>query len=249
MKIAEILFKIIQRLEKNNNADFESNGERRYLEDFFFKCPREVFVVDAGANVGEFTEMCLALAKTNKKKLNILTIEPQKEAFSELTAKFGDDSAVILEQSAVSNIEGTGTIFKDTDKSKHASLHMRESFEGIEVIKEEIKLRRLDNLLVENNCAKVDLLKLDVEGNEYKALLGSESFLKNGLVSSILIEYGGTYLSSNSSLKSIYDLLENLNYSLFKLFPNRHEKRSYSMYMENYQYANYVAVLNETENK
>ena len=100
---------------------------------------------------------------------------------------------------------------------------------------------KFDKLVKELDLSQVDLLKLDVEGNEFKALVGAKDTLKKGIIQCILFEYGGTYLSSNSSLKSIYDLLGNLGFEIFKLFPKGSKRRAYSLFMENYQYANYLA--------
>jgi hypothetical protein len=58
----------------------------------------------------------------------------------------------------------------------------------------------------------------------------------------IQFEYGGTTLDAGVSLRQIVEWLARKNYRIAKLFPHALELRNYSEWMENYDYANYVAL-------
>jgi FkbM family methyltransferase len=67
-------------------------------------------------------------------------------------------------------------------------------------------LKTLDEYIESNNIEKIDFLKIDVEGLDYKVILGGLETIKNkNMVSYIQIEYNG-------GIKQYVDLLENFDF-------------------------------------
>ena len=83
-------------------------------------------------------------------------------------------------------------------------------FETKNLIKfENIVLKKLDNLI---KC-KVDFIKIDVEGEEYPALLGMKQILKK-YKPKLIIEINNFGLKKNYSVK-IYEFLYKLKYDIY----------------------------------
>ncbi|MBK6835122.1 MAG: FkbM family methyltransferase [Bacteroidetes bacterium] len=94
----------------------------------------------------------------------------------------------------------------------------------------------------ENKIEKVDLLKIDTEGNEKKVLVGSEDFINPSIIKSVQFEYGGTYLDAGITLAEVVQLLMEKKYFVGKLFAD-HIKYEADLgnFVEDYAYGNFVA--------
>jgi FkbM family methyltransferase len=118
-------------------------------------------VVDAGANIGIFT-----LLAAKKAKL-VIAVEPEPENFEYLrrNVRLNRAKNVILINKALSNYVGNGFI---CGRGPSAAL----SYEGTS-----IKVTTVDEMIKELGLDSFDVLKMDIEGEELKALNGY--FLKN----------------------------------------------------------------------
>ena len=67
--------------------------------------------------------------------------------------------------------------------------------------------------------------------------------LQNGKIRVIQFEYGEMYISARTFLKDCFDLLIPLGYKIGKLFPDGVEFVDYTYDLDNFKWANYVAVL------
>ncbi len=85
-------------------------------------------------------------------------------------------------------------------------------------------------------------MKVDVEGHEMNVLTGLSSYLVENFIDFIQFEYGGTNLDSHTSLMELYELLEKSGFYVAKVMPCGLEIRTYQPWMDNFQYANYVAI-------
>src|SRR5258706_1997858 len=80
----------------------------------------------------------------------------------------------------------------------------------------------LDDYCAQRAIDHIDMLKLDIEGGEYAALLGAESLLKRKAIKLIFLElYEWAANRSNSSTTDIKRLLKEANYSLYQLHKNK----------------------------
>lgn len=130
--------------------------------------------IDAGANIGWFT---LLAAKLVGAQGNVYSFEPRSGAFSLLERSIQDNGfsdRVHLFCAGLWNERGRMTLHwaKSGDNQGGATLDQTCSPEMHNT--ESVGLLRLDDLQIES---KIDMIKIDVEGAEYKALLGAERLI------------------------------------------------------------------------
>ena len=99
---------------------------------------------------------------------------------------------------------------------------------------EMVDLKRVEDYINERKIPRIDFLKIDIEGHELFAFKGFGPYLSSKFIRAIQFEYGGTNLDSHTSLREIYDLLEERGFEIFKIMPKYIEKRQYYPYMDNF---------------
>lgn len=246
--LGAVSFKIFSKLDNNNNCDFRTNGERRFVEDLLRYIvrsePEWVVFFDIGANVGEYTKMLLEKCADLQITAEIHVFEPTRSCFEIMVTKFGNSDHIFLNQKAVSNSTGTVEIYYDSEKSGLASLYKRNlDAYSIEMNHSEIvETIRLDSYIEMRKIKHIHYLKLDIEGHEKVGLEGLGKYLNGDFIDFIQFEYGGTYLDSHTSLMDVYSLFNKAGFVIAKVMRNGLEIRSYKQELDQFQYANYVAI-------
>ncbi len=241
-RLRSIIYTIFNRLENNNNAVFSSNGEESFLDSYLSDNVKVVF--DVGANIGEYSGLLLKKSKALGKDIELHIFEPLSVCFKKIENEFSNEKKVFANNFGVSDNETSTEIYFDVEGSSFASLYQRDlqSLNKELNKKEKIKLRRLDNYIKEKNISGIDLLKIDVEGHEVSVLKGIGKFLSPDFINVIQFEYGGANLDSRTYLKDLYAILKNKGYIVCKIMKNGIQPREYESKMENFQYANYLAI-------
>lgn len=118
-------------------------------------------------------EKDFVLRRFSCKRLHIHSFEPSKETFRILSKNVVEKN-VTLNNVGISNEIVEGVLYSDKDNSGLASLYERElDYLGIEFNKaEQVELITLGYYCKIHNIDEIDFLKMDIEGNEYKALGG-----------------------------------------------------------------------------
>ncbi len=117
--------------------------------------------------------------------------------------------------------------------------------QGLNVVmdhSESIRLIRLDQYIEEHRIDRIDFMKIDIEGHELKAFEGMGKFLRPDFIHAIQFEYGGADLDSRTNLRDFYRLFEPKGFVICKIMKHGIEQRPYRTYMDNFQYANYLAL-------
>lgn len=168
----------------------------------------------------------------------------QKVVFSVLSDKFNNKANFRLNNFGVSDKNTVATIYYDKEQSGLASLYQRnlESYNLELNQSEQIFLKRMDDYIEKNNIQHIDFVKIDIEGHELKAFEGFGKYLDGEFIDYIQFEYGGCNLDSHTSLMNLYKFLELRGFSIAKMMPKGLEIRIYSPLMDNFNYANYVAI-------
>lgn len=248
-KFRSLILRTLYTIENDNDCNFETNGEKVFINNLFKYFSKshdeQVVLFDVGANIGEYSELLIAKSDSLKQKqITIHAFEPTQACFEVLQKKFLNNSNVLLNKLAVSNNLSTAEIFYDQQKSGLASLYKRNISTEMN-FSEIVNTIRLDTYLEQKKINHIHFLKIDIEGHELVALEGLGDYLNREFIDFIQFEYGGTNLDSHTSLLDLYTLLEKSNFTLAKVRPKGLEIRPYQPWMENFQYANYVAISNK----
>ncbi|MCX6800173.1 MAG: FkbM family methyltransferase [Candidatus Falkowbacteria bacterium] len=238
-KIAEnkFIYRLAQRIAYDhngeNNCDITTNGEMAALKRYLNDCK---VVFDVGANVGEWSETVLRI----NPKIDLHSFEPSQKTFQKLSENINQEN-VILNNIGLGSKKEKKSFYNYGDESTVNSLYARDL--KADTKNEEVLIDTLDNYSKEKNINLIDFLKIDVEGNEFEVLKGSQDMLKNGKIKIIQLEYGGTYIDANVWLKDVWEYFKDFNYVWYKILPNELRLiEKYDQSMDNFQYANYLLI-------
>lgn len=249
-KLRGLALKVFNFIENNGNANFDKNGEKVFI-DFLLASFKngggKRVVFDIGANIGEYSQMIKDKSESLSLNIELHLFEPTRGCFQILSQKFKDEKNILLNNFGASNEDGEATIFYDKEQSGLASLYQRNlDAYNLELNQSEsIKLKRLDSYIDEQNVTHIDFIKIDIEGHELKAFEGFGEYLDGEFIDYIQFEYGGANLDSHTSLMELYTFLENRGFRIAKVMPKGLEIRKYMPFMDNFSYANYVAISNK----
>lgn len=237
-------------LENNGRSDVERNGERAFVEAmfrFFHDTRRQrVVLFDVGANNGDYSAMIRAECSAAHLESEVHLFEPMVASAESLERRFARDRSMHIVHAAVSDTVGETCLYADAPGSRLASLYRR-NFAGQGMAIElhptnKITAIRLDDYIEERALQHIDFLKMDIEGHELAALTGLGAYLNPDFIDFVQFEYGGANLDSKTSLRDLYGIFEAHGFIVTKVMRGGLERRAYSPWMENFQYANYVAV-------
>lgn len=233
--------------ENNDDPRFHRNGEGWLLQQLLAAHARSgsgrAFVAfDGGANAGDYTREVLAAARRENCGVEVHAFEPSPHCLDGLRRNFGTEPTVRIVGAALADRTGEAVLYDGRAGSSQASLVSRDVLSGDATASSTVPLLRLGDYLETQAIARIDLLKLDVEGSELAALRGLGGWLRPDIVDVIQFEYGGAAVDAGTTLRDIYRLLTAQGYVLAKLFPAALEVRSYRPWMEHYAYANYIAL-------
>jgi FkbM family methyltransferase len=251
-RVKDLLRFTFNKLENNGNCNFKTNGEKVFIDNLLLSLNKnkgKKVIFDIGANIGEYST--IILNKSNNIDIDLHLFEPTQSCFKVLVENFSGKSNIKLNNFGVSNENVNSIIYYDNEKSGLASLYQRnlDSY-NIELNKQEaIQLKRLDNYIENNNIPHINFIKIDIEGHELNAFEGFGKYLNEDFIDYIQFEYGGgENLDSHTSLMDLYNLLTNKGFNIAKIMPKGLIKRNYKPYMDNFNYANYIAYSKNLNN-
>jgi len=248
--IIEKIFYLARLLLGIGTASFPfDSGEKKifdYLKESYADNQEPLVIFDVGANKGQFLE--LTLRELFNFEYLIYCFEPVEFSYKELSKKYGDLDNVFLEKFGLDSIEHESKIFYDFPGSLRASKfqrdlrHMKVHFSESEIV----KYLTLDKYCSDRGILTLDLLKLDVEGNELNVLKGAEVLLKKGAIKVITFEFGRAQIDSGTFFKDYYYYLLGFGMSsLFRILPNGYFKpiKKYDEKYEIFFTTNYLAIM------
>lgn len=225
----------MNRLYENRNHDINSNGELTVLRKLAAFDPQVIF--DGGANIGEYSRRASDMVKGCR----IYSFEPVKSTFHLLVSNLKEYNNIVPVNKGLyqENCVRTINLFSS---HTHSSLYDIQGLSYHSVDTAEIELVRGDDFMEQQGIESIDLLKLDLEGAEYDALLGFENALKKGKIRMVQFEFGYINITTKKLLVDFYRFFESLDYAVGKVFPKTVEFRKYEFKYEDFLGPNYVAV-------
>lgn len=196
-------------------------------------CDADKVFVDIGAHIGSIISEVKAHARPSK----IIAFEAIPDKAKKLSSKFKD---VEIHCCAVSDRVGEVSFFINKKLTGYSSLNKTKNTKEISV-----EMNMVDNLI---DRGDVDVIKIDIEGAELGALLGSTQLIKR-CKPVVMFESGPSEVLGYTK-KAMWDFFESQDYQLF--IPNRlpHSASGLSLeaFIDSHQYprrtTNYFAVHN-----
>ncbi len=143
-----------------------------FFDDGYFRfLPKSIFtnnltILDIGANVGYFSLFCLSKFKNT----NIYSFEPMPNNFKLLKKNREDNSHVQFEiiNKAVSDKKETIELQYDSNDDFTTAASIYPNPHGQDTI--QVEAITLEDIVDQFSLSKIDILKMDCEGSEYKIL-------------------------------------------------------------------------------
>lgn len=223
----------------NEDRNFQRNGEVWFLKKFANYYNSKSFkptVFDVGANVGEWSKSLLK----EWQNIDLHCFEPSPVTFDKLLKNIPNSQSYNFINLGLGQ-QAHHFQFYENDSSIITSKYYR--FGSLNKNKISVSITTGDKYAQEYNIQQIDLMKLDVEGMEYEALLGFKDLLKTKKIHMIQFEYGEFNIYSKVLLRDFFDLLR--NYKIGKLYPNHIECLNWSVEIENFKPANYIAIADD----
>ncbi|GGC24641.1 methyltransferase FkbM [Marivita lacus] len=192
---------------------------------------------DVGANQGEWAQNFLECTKNG----HVTCFEPVPTTFAALSTAVQSERATLV-QLGMGDTPGQIAINSVVDNPHISSLYDMRSYEGeIEVEKVDVSLSTGDVEMAKRNVSHLNMLKIDAEGHDFKALTGFGDALTEGRIDVIQFEYNYFTVIARTALRDFYDLLEE-HFLLCRLLPQGLEVSGFHHSMDTFAQANWIAV-------
>jgi FkbM family methyltransferase len=234
-KILAGLGRSLNRLYENRNHDVHSNGELTVLKKLSSIKPTVIF--DGGANVGNY---CF-LANEIMPECTIYAFEPVDATYQQLLKNIHNIQHIVPVKKGLFK-ENCASVINLFNSDEHSSLYDIQGLKTVSNQTQQIELICGDDFMKENNITSIDLLKLDVEGAEFDALIGFKNAIRKGSIKMVQFEYGYINISTKNLLLDFYNFFEENGYIVGKVFPKLVEFRSYAFKFEDFIGPNFIAV-------
>ncbi len=190
---------------------FPDNYEKDNFQFFFSSTKPGDTVLDFGAHIGLFAAMA-AKAVGGNGKVYAFEPSPSTNELLKKTVVINNASSIISTfQKAIGGTVGKTTFFVGEQADNANSLvNYKEDrpFRGID-----IDVTTIDTFVKEQQLAKIDFIKIDVEGVEYDAMKGAVETFRKFKPKAILAIHPEPVKAKGDSLEAIYDLVKELNYT------------------------------------
>jgi FkbM family methyltransferase len=212
---------IFQNETLSNQLREKGHHGSNVLDIFEKYIKRESHVLDLGANIGYYSILAALVTGPNGK---VFAFEPEKNNADLLlkNSKENNLQNIQLCNYVVSDKDGSIDFYINPENFGDHSV-AKNTYKRCYNIQNEfrvpIKLNsiKLDNFFSIEEFRKIDLIKMDIQGSESKAIKGMESLLQEHRPV-ILMEYSPAHIySAGSSPFEIFAFIENYSYIPYKI--------------------------------
>ncbi|MDO8999067.1 MAG: FkbM family methyltransferase [Bacteroidota bacterium] len=171
------------------------------------------YVLDIGANIGFYAKILSGLVGEKGK---VFCFEPDKTNFKYLKKNVGHLSNVILFNNAVSDKKDVIKIYKSKLLNVDHRTYPVNNYDSVE----EINAISIDELIQDKTIAKVDVIKIDIQGYELFAFNGMLNLLQSNTKLKIVAEYWPHgFKRAGTSAIEFFDFFDKLDYQ-FSILEN-----------------------------
>ena len=208
-----MLLKYYQKLDDAISYLFSSVAdEKKLLKKTFNK--KKIIAVDIGANEGNFIDFLSNNINLHK----AYCFEPIKELSEKIKTKYSSKN-VNVSNLALSNKVSIRVFYQYSVTSTSSLYKQNETYKSLKNLQKtfKVKTNKFDNLF--NKNLKIDICKIDVQGEDYNVLLGMKKNLKNGNIKLLKIELSFTifYKGTAANFYEVLNYLKLYNYSLISI--------------------------------
>lgn len=174
--------------------------------------------VDIGANEGFFSIIGAKLVGLTG---TVIAVEPQSRLKSVLLSNcdYNDVHTIRHLAIAISDYTGFAEMHISPDTNPGSTAMWRSTRYRLPT--ERVETLTLAELLDRENIGYAELVKMDIEGAEYEAILGSRDLFRNGRVRALALELHPSAIRSRGlDPDAIHSFLINAGYELDKRFSN-----------------------------
>ena len=211
-------------------GDFRQSGEAQLLERLG---GRLKMVFDVGCNHGDW----LIAARAANPDATIHGFEIVPATYAKLKAACPNEPE--LHNFGLGSRDGSIVIHSIVGDDGIASAYPMDNRDTTQT---ECRIRRGEDFCAERGITHIDMMKIDVEGQEGEVLRGLASLVSAGEIDVIQFEYGELNIAARFLLADFYDML-GPQYDIGLLKPGGVEFRPYEVKHETFIWSNYVAVL------
>ncbi len=154
------------QLRFNSLLGFNSAHIPKNLIKSITKNKNKPLIIDVGCNIGEFTQL---IFKYNK-KASVIAFDIDSNLGDLLNSKFSNFNFEYV-NSGVSNFNGFEFVRSQKKYDRKAFLAKNGA------LNDKIQVIKLDNIIKKIGKRKINILKIDTEGNDFKVLQGAQKLL------------------------------------------------------------------------
>lgn len=234
---------LFQRKRKATDTSPISGDERVMIGRFVHDGD---IVFDIGAHTGDWTKEVLSVCGDAK----VFAFEAAPATFEKFRQRLETEDIfrdVTAQQLAVSNGKKEIGFHHYPEAPYFSTAHRRLSVEGTAIKTTPIHVRvpavSVDGYCEEHGIARINYLKIDVEGAEYDVLRGCGKMLRSGAVDYVQFEYGGTFIDAGITLRLVASYLKRCGYLLYRVRNGKFARlESARDLADDFKFANLLAV-------
>ena len=176
-------------------------------------------VFDVGANIGDWTNSLLEIAKENRiKQLDLHCFEPVLSTYSVLSQRFDGipyNAQIDFVQKACSSKDGVTQMLVAGEGAGTNSLYKDYLSQDGKLV--EVEMITIDNYCLENNLDMIHFLKCDTEGHDMQVMHGAARMFREQRIMVFQFEYNYTWVFARHFLIDVFEFAKDLPYCIGKI--------------------------------
>lgn len=199
--------------------DMEINGERLLVERVARVLSQRgpgagtPTIVDCGANLGDWTAMTKRALQQARVTARFHLMEPAQATFKSVSNRFTGHPDTTIHPVALSDHDGQADFFLVSPTGGRNSLVDSEHKHAERIT---VAVARGAGYFKSKGVDRIELLKIDTEGNDFAVLEGFGEMLANHQIEVVQFEYNFRWLPVKRSMRDVFELAERHGYRVGK---------------------------------